>query len=36
LFCLVGVLVLGKLLVRRKISRAEQEYPKSKNTPPSA
>jgi YjbE family integral membrane protein len=27
LFCLAGVLVVGKLLVRRKISRAEKETP---------
>ena len=27
LFCLLGVLVVGKLLVRRKISRAEKETP---------
>ena len=35
LFCLVGVLVVGKLLVRRKISRAEKEIPSPGPLPPS-
>jgi YjbE family integral membrane protein len=35
LFCLVGVLVVGKLLVRRKISRAEKETPSPGPLPPS-
>ncbi len=34
LFCLVGVLVVGKLLVRRKISRAEKETPSAGPLPP--
>ena len=35
IFFLVGVLVVGKLLVRRKISRAEKETPRPGPLPPS-
>jgi YjbE family integral membrane protein len=35
IFCLVGVLVVGKLLVRRKISRTEKETPRPGPLPPS-